>query len=218
MSIQRLISELVSFKSPCVFNPYNDICEVFDKKNANLIRLNNLELILAELSRKKIESIWIGRDLGHRGGRRTGLALTDEGSLPFASNLWGVELHKATKGSAAYERTAANIWSYAGLLKCNIFMWNVFPFHPHEANRPFTNRSHTAGERDVGLAILQSVLDILQPKNIVAIGNDAYRCALKVHNHEHVFKIRHPSYGGEKEFSNQISGLYGLNDYHIPNF
>ena len=217
MSIESLLSELVAFESPCVFNPYNDICEVFDKKNANLIRLNNLELILAELSRKKVESIWIGRDLGHRGGRRTGLALTDEGSLAFASDLWGVELQKATKGMAAYERTAANIWSYVGLIKSNIFMWNVFPFHPHEVDRPFTNRSHTANERDAGLAILQMVLEILRPKNIVAIGNDAYRCSLKVYKEDQVFKIRHPSYGGEKDFASQISALYGLNDYNSPN-
>jgi len=61
------------------------------------------------------------------------------------------------------------------------------------------------------------VLEILRPKNIVAIGNDAYRCSLKVYKEDQVFKIRHPSYGGEKDFASQISALYGLNDYNSPN-
>jgi len=32
-------------------------------------------------------TIWMGRDLGYRGGRRTGLALTDEAHLPLFSRF-----------------------------------------------------------------------------------------------------------------------------------
>ena len=210
MNSKKFVRELTGYTGTSVFNPYSDICKVFDKRNANLIRLKNLELILGELSSKEVDAIWIGRDLGHRGGRRTGLALTDEGSLEIASELWGVELTQATKGQVFYERTAANIWSSRQFINSNIFMWNVFPFHPHKSENPFTNRSHTARERDSGLSILEALLTILRPQKIVAIGNDAYKCSLKVHDQDKVFKVRHPSYGGEREFSSQISQLYGM--------
>ena len=117
---------------------------------------------------------------------------------------------QATKGEIVFERTAANIWYFLKEIDENIFMWNVFPFHPHESENQLSNRNHTAKERDVGLEILQELVNFLQPNKIVAIGNDAFNCAARIFDKKEIYKIRHPSYGGEKLFSKQISELYGL--------
>ena len=210
ISVKKFTQQLLDFEADTVFNPYSDTCPVFDKKNAHHVRRKNLWRLLNTLKNKPVDAIWIGRDLGYLGGRRTGLALTDESHLEAAGKLWGVKLDQATKGAAISERTAANIWNHMRLVNSHVFTWNVFPFHPHLPEKPFSNRSHTAKERDIGLAVLESLLHLLRPNKIVAIGNDAYQGALKLQAHHTVFKIRHPSYGGVKAFSQQISQLYGL--------
>ena len=210
MRVNNFIKNLSVYSDENVFNPYSDICDIYDRHDGNKIRLSNLNSVLSAFSDKNIESIWIGRDLGHRGGRRTGLALTDEANLKFASGIWKVKLKQATNGDIFVERTAATIWNHLKLIDKNIFMWNVFPFHPHEPGKPLSNRAHTSRERDIGLDTLVELISILRPKNLVAIGNDAFRCSAAMFHKERVFKIRHPSYGGEKIFSKQISQLYGL--------
>ncbi|WP_439952990.1 hypothetical protein, partial [Escherichia coli] len=78
-----------------------------------------------------VDSIWIARDLGYRGGRRTGLALTDEAHLSAHAGLYGqLPLARATRGPAMTERTATVIWQVLRDLRRPIFLWNVFPLHP----------------------------------------------------------------------------------------
>lgn len=210
MNSRAFIQELKNYRGDSVFNPYSDLCAIYDKAKAPDIRRKNLTLALESFLKTEVDSIWIGRDLGHRGGRRTGLALTDEANLDFAGDTWNVELQQATKGQAVAERTAANIWCYLKQIDERIFMWNVFPFHPYEEGNQFTNRSHTAKERDFGIQILETLISLLKPKKVVAIGNDAFNCSMRILPSKSVFKIRHPSYGGEKEFANQLTELYGL--------
>jgi len=208
---KQFIKELKSYDGKNVFNPYSDICEFYDRYNADKIRTSNLSNIIDSAINQCVDSIWIGRDLGYRGGRRTGLALTDEAHLIDAGIKWDVVLKQATKGPLCSERTAANIWGFINSIEENIFMWNVFPYHPHEYGKPLTNRNHTAKERDIGISLLESLIKILEPKRVVAIGNDAYRVSVKTFPHREIYKIRHPSYGGEKEFSKQLCDLYKLN-------
>ena len=61
-----------------VFNPYADVCELHDRPDAAARRRQNLELSLSRALELNVRTMWIARDLGYRGGRRTGLALTDE--------------------------------------------------------------------------------------------------------------------------------------------
>lgn len=209
-SVESFVSTLSSYRGRNVFNPYADICETYDKSNASDIRRKNLIAILNSISNFDVHDIWIGRDLGYRGGRRTGLALTDEENLKSASQVWNVNLSQATEGVGIQERTAGNIWKLAKHLDRRIFMWNVFPFHPHEENTPFSNRCHTSMERDIGLDLLMRLIEILQPERLVAIGNDAYNCSIRIFCQSYVEKVRHPSYGGEKDFMRQMHELYKM--------
>jgi uracil-DNA glycosylase len=92
----------------------------------------------------------------------------------------------------------------------HVFLWNVFPLHPHEPDDPFTNRSHNPRERAVGEAILAELILILRPRRLVCIGNDAAKVALRVAGFSDVMQVRHPSYGGQREFVSQIGCLYDV--------
>lgn len=214
MSKKELISCLVKYKNRNVFNPYRDICTVYDKdKNSAKTRLNNLNNVLDSLENKSADSLWLGRDLGYRGGRRTGIAFTDEYHLKKASKFWKAELQNVTvKDKFLKENTATTIWDVLPYINSNVFTWNIFPFHPHLPDSPFTNRCHTRAEREDGIEILNLLLNILKPKQILAIGNDAYNCCSNINNVT-INKIRHPSYGGATIFKNQIYSLLNNNSH-----
>jgi hypothetical protein len=166
--------------------------------------------MLKTASDAQIDSLWIGRDLGHRGGRRTGLALTDDVHLAVHATRWNIVVERPTKGSLVAERTAAVIWSMLVLVPVPIFLWNVFPLHPHKPDEPFTNRSHKPHERRAGEELLRELIALLRPKRLVAIGNDAAKVAQRMGDTCKVVQVRHPSYGGQKDFVNQVGCLYDL--------
>ena len=153
--------------------------------------------------------MWIARDLGYRGGRRTGLALTDEVHLAAHGNLYGaLPLARATRGPAMGERTAAVMWQVLTNLKRPIFLWNVFPLHPHERDDPMSNRCHTRAERQACRPLLIWLLETLNPRSVIAIGRDAQAALADLD--VAADKVRHPSYGGQTEFIAGAYAHYGL--------
>lgn len=209
MTPKKFVSALAEVSLPSVFNPWRDRCDIYDREDAAARRRLNLERILEAAVDSKVETIWIARDLGYRGGRRTGIALTDEVHLDRAGAIsGGVLLSRATEGPVVAERTAAIIWRMLGQIGHPVVLWNVFPFHPHEPENSLSNRCHTKRERDATWPLLLSLLDMIQPRKIVAIGRDAH-LALGEYEVE-ATAVRHPSYGGQTEFMSSIASLYAL--------
>jgi hypothetical protein len=207
--LDSFIDRIADVRIQGVFNPYSQICSQYDSHQSPQIRRANLRAYMREAERKRLDSIWFGRDLGHRGGRRTGLALTDEVHLSMLTDVLGCGiLRKATIGECVGERTASEIWRAIVQLPQLPFLWNVFPFHPHEPGEPLTNRCHTELERRKCEFAMLEMLEWLQPKKVIALGSDAYRvlssivvgCVL----------VRHPSYGGQSKFRSGIQDAYGL--------
>jgi hypothetical protein len=208
MRTDRFVVDLAEIRLDSVFNPYADRCALSDRREAPAIRRANLTEFL-RAAKGTVTSIWFGRDLGYRGGRRTGLALTDEQHLDaFSARYGGISVTQATKGPPIGERTASVVWSILRRLTDPPFLWNVFPFHPHEPDNPMSNRCHTAIERRKCAPLVGALLDWLQPATIVAIGNDAHK-ALSNLGYECNY-VRHPSYGGQADFLRGITELYGL--------
>ncbi|MES0120151.1 uracil-DNA glycosylase [Mesorhizobium sp. C277A] len=104
------------------------------------------------------------------------------------------------------ERTATVVWQMLRSIEQPIFLWNVFPFHPHGPNEPMTNRCHTRSERLACKPILEALIDTLRPKHLVAIGRDA-QAALAELGLE-ATAVRHPSYGGQSEFIGRLEEFY----------
>jgi hypothetical protein len=203
------VDRLAAMRFSAAFNPYSELCTDHDLPDAPAIRRRNLEIVLSKAISSGVESIWIARDLGYRGGRRTGLALTDDVTLDHHARMWGVDgLQRSTLGPPMPERTAALIWQVLGAVNQPVFLWNVFPLHPHQPNDPMSNRCHTRREREQVSPLLAWLVDILKPKHLVAIGRDAelalsgFSCPTNA--------VRHPSYGGQTDFLRQSSAIYGL--------
>src|SRR5471030_1838685 len=101
MNPTAFVNALSELKLDNVFNPYADTCPVHDRSDAVSARRRNLRGYLKAAAAIGVDTIWMGRDLGYRGGRRTGLALTDERHLPAMSQIYpGTESLRTTVGPA----------------------------------------------------------------------------------------------------------------------
>jgi hypothetical protein len=207
--LHPFVSTVASLCFADCFNPYADRCEVHDHIDAPNRRAGALSAIVAQASTTAVDAVWIGRDLGHRGGRRTGLALTDDLHICRHTRRWDVTMDRPTVGAAVAERTAAVVWNMLDRIDARIFLWNVFPLHPHQAGDPFTNRQHNAREREAGEEILANLLALIRPARVIAIGSDAALAARRVVSRVPVVRVRHPSYGGQAAFMSQIAAIHG---------
>lgn len=208
MILHPFVNAVADLRFDNCFNPYADRCELFDHDDAPRIRASALSAMVERAAVEPIDAIWIGRDLGYRGGRRTGLALTDDVHMGSHAKRWGLCAERPTIGEAVKERTAAVVWRVLDQIDAKIFLWNVFPLHPHQSGKPLTNRQHNARERRAGEEVLQGLVALLRPARIVAIGNDAAVAADRVTDLLPVIRVRHPSYGGQSQFLRQIQCLY----------
>jgi uracil-DNA glycosylase len=199
---------LAETRLPSVFNPYRETCCVHDRPDAADVRRRNLVRCLEAALDARVDTIWIARDLGYRGGRRTGVPLTDEIHLAQAGGLMGgIELERATHGPVVAERTAAIVWRVLSHIRQPVVLWNIFPLHPHEADDPLSNRCHTRAEREATWPWLTALIAMIRPRRIVAIGRDAGLALSKIDIPVHI--VRHPSYGGQADF---VAGVHAIYD------
>ncbi len=206
---KKFVDSLANLRFDNAFNPYSDICPDFDRPNAAAIRRDNLTRVLEAALDRGVSSVWVARDLGYRGGRRTGLALTDESHLDAHSRLFGtVSLARSTNGPASAERTAKVVWRMLMSIRQPIFLWNVFPLHPHEPDKPMSNRCHTRAERQACRHIMVTLLELLAPNSILAIGRDAEAALTDLGIDAR--SVRHPSYGGQSQFVEGVTRHYNL--------
>ncbi len=200
---------LAEGRLPSVFNPYAERCPVHDRADAPRVRRRNLTRFLEGALDARADTIWIARDLGYRGGRRTGVPLTDEVHLGQAGALLGgIALERATQGPPVAERTAAIVWRVLTRIGEPAVLWNVFPFHPHEVADPLSNRCHTRAEREATWPFLIALIAMIRPRRLVAIGRDAASALAGVDTP--IEAVRHPSYGGQTEFLAGICEIYRL--------
>ncbi|MCO6364376.1 uracil-DNA glycosylase [Paracoccus sp. 08] len=191
------------------FNPYRDICPVHDAANAAELRRTNLWRCLEACLNGGADTIWVARDLGYRGGRRTGIPLTDEAHLQDASSLFaGAHLSRSTIGPPVAERTATVTWGQLNSIGKPVMLWNVFPLHPHAPGNAMTNRCHKKSERLATWPFMLALLKLLKPRKLVAIGQDAGLALADLQIDVSV--VRHPSYGGQADFIAGIQDIYDL--------
>jgi uracil-DNA glycosylase len=204
----QFLTDLRALRFEHAFNPVADRCAVHDRAKAPQTRARTLLALLGAAERRGTRALWLGRDFGWRGGRRTGLAFTDDAHFSQHLACFGLKAKRPTRGPPLPERTAAVVWE--GLAEEeSFFLWNVFPLHPHAPDAPFTNRAHRAAERAAGEEILSALIGLLRPERILAVGRDAEAAAARVAPGLERVALRHPSFGGEPQHRAQVAALRG---------
>lgn len=202
----EFVTALAQHKLPYVFNPYADTCPSWDVKDAPAIRRANLRLYLEAALSQGVGTLWVGQELGRKGGRRTGLPLTDEPSLARLEDYWALKgLQRATIGPPVKEDTADYVWRAISHEPGRVFFWNVFPLQTYDYHDPNKNRGHTAAERTATSSALPWIIDVLRPRRLVALGRAA-ETALTRLGYDTAY-VRHPSFGGGPTFLDNLAAL-----------
>lgn len=204
---EEFIESLATMEvTPNVYNQYD-----YSSKE-NEIRRDNLLIYLKKMYKLKPEIILVGEAPGYRGCRVTGVPFTSEYLL--MNNMDGLSLFGKEAGfRLPYEKdklikeaTATIIWET--MIKYNILAlsWNSFPFHPHKAGKPESNRTPLKNELLIGEKPLIEIIDIFKIKHIVAVGRKAEESLNKLNISSYC--VRHPAQGGKNEF---VEGIRKIN-------
>jgi hypothetical protein len=192
------VAQLAALRFGGTFNPYADRCAEHDLPGAPAIRRANL-LATFGAAAQGVDAIWIALEPGHRGARRTGLAMTDDRNLAEHGRRWDIAgVSRATKSGPDTEVTAGIVWGALAGSDERVLLWNLFPLHCHIPGEPLSNRRHTAGEREAVWELTRGIIAMVKPGRIVAIGNDAHK-AMSTLN-QACIRVRHPAHGGKAEF------------------
>jgi uracil-DNA glycosylase len=197
-----LVDRLSSLRFADVFNPYSDVCGAHDLADAPAIRRANL-LATFDAASEGTDEMWVGLEPGHRGARRTGLAMTDDARLSSHAAHWGLSsLKRATRSGPDTEQTAGIVWEALAHVRRRVLLWNVFPLHCHQRGRPLSNRRHTQAEWLACRDLLADVAAMAKPRRIVAIGREAEKALTALGLR--CVAVRHPAYGGKAAFLNGV--------------
>ena len=201
-----------------VFNPWYDWHRSVDvNRKAPMIRRRHLEQYLG--LRKRAPYLFVGEALGYRGGRFSGIPMTSERILLNHMTVRGISASDVTGDLSAQrtsrhelgadgftEPTATIVWTQilqSGIHPNDIVLWNAFPWHPFEPGIGLlSNRKPRTTECDEGRGALQSLLQYLNVKRVVAVGRTA-GVALRNAGIESL-EIRHPARGGADDFRRQF--------------
>jgi len=128
--------------------------------------------------------ILVGEAAGYRGARVSGIPFTSERQLTGAG--------PAEASATIVHRVLRELG-----VEDEVLLWNVVPTHPHEPERPYTNRRPTRDEVDSSIPYLEGVA---RGRRVIAVG----RLAEQVTGAPYV---RHPSHGGAEAFATGLARL-----------
>ena len=205
--IERFINDAQEYRLSSAFNPYSEICADHDLPDAAAIRSDNLRAILKAACEHQVDELWLGLEPTWRGGRRTGLAMTDEPHLSDHAARWHAHgVRSATRTAPPSEQTAGYVWRSLDGLSQRVFLWNAVPFHTHEEGNYRQDRRHTEQEREACLPLLRSLLALLRPARLIAIGVDAETAFSDLGRA--CERVRHPSRGGQVQYGTEMANLH----------
>ena len=186
--------------TPTLYNMYRDEARRFDVTGATELRRENVKAYLSAF-RDRPDTLIVGEAPGPWGCRFTGVPYTSErlyecNHVPFRGR-------KTSLRAESYaESTATIFWKVMTPHFPRFLIWNAVPFHPHRVGEPLSIRTPSVTEVRAHLDIMEEVLRIVSPQQVLAVGRIAQRALSKL-NHDCV-PIRHPSHGGATAFRNGI--------------
>ncbi len=186
------------------FNPYCDCNPELERKNAPAIRRKNLDNYLRFFNALPTRLI-VAEAPGPWGCRFSGVPITSEdhlvsGALPFVGTQASLDDHPKKEYSATV------FWRALTPHASEFFVWNTVPLHPYKENQPLSIRTPRKTEVDQFSDLLRTIVEIINPKQILAVGRVAERTLAGLGFAPHY--VRHPSQGGAKIFSDQMSQIF----------
>jgi uracil-DNA glycosylase len=177
----------------------------------NAVRRRNLRLYLEQLDAIGPRLMLVGEAVSYRGGRLTGIPFVSESVMLCGAGAVLGE-HRGYRRATATPRpsteaSATMVWAIIRHIEPLPLLWNAFPFHPHAAGNPHSNRMPTAAELAIGAPFIERLLRLFPIERVVAIGNQA-AASLSRLGIEHV-KVRHPSQGGKRKFVEGMARVHG---------
>lgn len=201
-SISEFIGKLSKRRnSATVFNPYR--CEALA---GNL--KHYLEVMFGQSGRRVL---LVGEAPGYKGCRITGIPFSS-GKLfetvehPILSRI----KENITLDKIEAENTASMVWRYLADKSFTPLFWNAFPYHPHPKGQPNKNRAPSSIEIKQGKGYLKALADLYQPSLIAGIGRAGTHCAQQAFPALDITYIRHPSYGGKRDFVATMNRIFKL--------
>jgi len=195
--------EIFPFRtSRCIFNQYSEVSE-HDLPNGDCIRRDNLRRYVSHFKSRPI-ILLVGEAAGYRGCRFSAIPFTSEAHLLMKVPVGG---HMSSGRSTPWVEPSAKLfWHNLKPFSQRFFVWNALPFHPYQEDNMLSNRTPTKKEFADHEHLLTGVLDILKPGQIAAIGKQAESLLFKL-GHSCMY-VRHPSYGGKREFEEGLKRLF----------
>lgn len=175
-------------------------------------RLANLRRYFEISLRQSPSTLLVGEAPGYQGTYRTGVPFTSEDILMGPQNKFG--LHGGEANGFGLAMPSEKLWKEpsATIVQRTVnqlselpLIWATFPLHPHLAGKELSNRAPKTDEVVVGASLLQELVTILRPRQIVAVGNVAEKTLSSLGMP--AVKVRHPSHGGAMLFHQQVMNL-----------
>jgi uracil-DNA glycosylase len=167
-----LVDELSAARIGSTFNQYS----------RSRVRRERLAAYLEE--RRHAPIVLVGEAAGYRGARVSGIPFTSERQL-------------TGRGPAEASATIVHRVLRELGIDDDVLLWNVVPTHPHEPDRPYTNRRPTREEVESSALFLEGVA---RGRRIVAVGRLAQQATGAPY-------VRHPSHGGAAAFEQGLAKL-----------
>lgn len=188
-SVAEFVADLALARPETLFNQYATEVLGLDRPGGAAIRCANLRAYLEPLIGVRLALI--GEAPSAHGARFSGIAFTDERSMPTAQRTSADGLKK--DGFAEHSATVLRgALEAAGMDPGSVILWNVAPFHPARADDPLRNRRPTSEELALGRRWLDRFLVLMQPQLVVGLGQSSKRVlppGTRV--------LRHPANGGK---------------------
>lgn len=196
--LQSLVADLVATVTP------SDATN-FYRGAGSAVQRRNLIRYLGRMWAAQPRLMLVAEAPGYRGARLTGVPLTSEAVL-LADEVLGAGFERATAARTLQrEATATLVWRTLAAWTDVPLLWNIYPFHPHHANRPPSNRPPRAAECAYGVRVALRLVRLFQPRAVVAVGRRAER-ALTPHLPS-LHAVRHPAHGGAATFAAGMAAI-----------
>jgi hypothetical protein len=122
--------------------------------------------------------VLVGEAAGYRGARISGIPFTSERQLTGRD--------PAEASATVVHRVLAELG-----IERDVLLWNVVPTHPHDPDRPYTNRRPSRDEVEASAHFLE---DVTGGRRLIAVGRLAEQVTGAAY-------VRHPSHGGAAAFA-----------------